>query len=263
VAPNTHAPLLSSLSPLLFPLKMRALPLCAYAFLLQLLCIANRRIVSAFSARQIAFVRQSSFTALQAQNDEATDLLETARRLREQAKSLEDTKREAQQLEQHQQDAIKKEEQQKRNDWKDRYSVEVPILKDMGEEVMERVDFAPRIKGGKSRIICTQAPLPLAIILGQDNESGLITVDELAPEGNGAVVGMIQEGDLLRAVTACQTTMETPTWQLLAGGIGQPKTKRFMFSVDGRSLEEVLNAVGSNRMDVAGRDVILVLERVE
>jgi hypothetical protein len=74
---------------------------------------------------------------------------------------------------------------------------------------------------------------------------------------------MIQEGDVLRAVTACQTTMETPTWQLLAGGIGQPKTKRFMFSVDGRPLEEVLDAVGSNRMDVARRDVVLVVERVD
>ena len=30
-----------------------------------------------------------------------------------------------------------------------RYSAEVPILKDMGEEVMERVDFPPRIKGGE------------------------------------------------------------------------------------------------------------------
>lgn len=74
---------------------------------------------------------------------------------------------------------------------------------------------------------------------------------------------MIQEGDILRAVTACQTTMESPTWQLLAGGIGQPKTKRFMFSVDGRPLEEVLEAIGSNRMDVGNRDVVLVLERVD
>jgi GTP cyclohydrolase II len=243
---------------------MRALS-CAHALLLQLLCVAKCCLVSAFSARQFSFVHQRSSTSviLQAQNDETNDLLEKARRLREQAKDLEDTKREAQQLEQQQRDTIKKEEQQQRNEWKGRYSVVVPILKDMGEEVMERVDFAPRIKGGKSRIICTEAPLPLGIVLGQDNESGLITVDELAPDGNGAVVGMIREGDLLRAVTACQTTMETPTWQLLAGGIGQPKTKRFMFSVDGRPLEEVLNAVGSNRMDVAGRDVILVLERVE
>ena len=34
-----------------------------------------------------------------------------------------------------------------------RYSAEVPILKDMGEEVMERVDFPPRLKGGKYIIL--------------------------------------------------------------------------------------------------------------
>ena len=83
----------------------------------------------------------------------------------------------------------------------------------------------------------------------------------MAPDGNGDSAG-IKQGDVLRAITACQTTMETPTWQLIAGGIGQPKTKRFMYSVDGRPLEEVLDAVGSNRMDVQGRDVWLVLERM-
>ena len=57
--------------------------------------------------------------------------------------------------------------------------------------------------------------------------------------------------------------MSTPTWQLIAGRIGQPKTKRFIYSVDGRPLEEVLEAVGSNRMDPEGRDVWLVLERMD
>jgi hypothetical protein len=36
-----------------------------------------------------------------------------------------------------------------------------------------------------------------------------------------------------------------------------------MFSVDSRPLEEVLNAIGSNRMDAQGRDVWLVLERMD
>ena len=87
-------------------------------------------------------------------------------------------------------------------------------------------------------------------------------MDEVVPNGNGDIAG-IRTSDVLRAITACQTTMETPTWQLLAGGIGQPKTNRFMYSVDGRPLEEVMNAIGSNRMDPEGRDVWLVLERVE
>ena len=115
---------------------------------------------------------------------------------------------------------------------------------------------------GKSRIVAVQAPLPLGLVLGEEaSRPGITSVDDVDPNGNGASAG-VKQGDIVRAITACQTTMETPTWQLLAGGIGQPKTKRFMYSVDGRPLEEVLNAVGSNRMDVQGRDVWLVLERM-
>jgi hypothetical protein len=115
---------------------------------------------------------------------------------------------------------------------------------------------------GKSRIIALQAPLPLGLILGEEaSKPGVTCVDEADPNGNGANVGVMQ-GDIVRAITACQTTVETPTWQLIAGGIGQPKTKRYMYSVDGRPLEEVLMAVASNRMDPQGRDVWLVLERM-
>ena len=103
--------------------------------------------------------------------------------------------------------------------------------------------------------------MPLCIILGEDEDiQGAIRVDEVADGGNGKVSG-VKEGDLLRACTACQATMERPTWQLLAGGVGQPKTKRFMYSTDDRPFEEVMDAVGSNRMDPEQRPVILVLER--
>jgi hypothetical protein len=116
---------------------------------------------------------------------------------------------------------------------------------------------------GKSCIVTVQAPLPLGLILSEElSTPGLIYVDSLSPDGNGSNAG-VQEGDVLRAITACKVTMESPTWQLLAGGIGRPKTKRFMYVVDGRPLEEVLDAVGSNRMDSLGRDVWLVLERME
>ena len=102
----------------------------------------------------------------------------------------------------------------------------------------------------------------MGLVLGEDaSRPGVTSVDYVDPNGNGELAG-VKQGDIVRATTACQTTMETPTWQLLAGGIGQPKTKRFVYLVDGRPLEEVLNAVGSNRMDVQGRDVWLVLERM-
>jgi len=199
-------------------------------------------------------------------NDETDNLLEKARRLREEVSAIESSKMEIQMEKDAKEQARKMEElemQKQKDNQRMRYSAEVPILKDMGEEVMERVDFPPRLKGGKSRIVAVQAPLPLGLVLGEDDSMpGLTSVDEVAPDGNGASAG-VKQGDILRAVTACQATMETPTWQLLAGGIGQPKTKRFMYSVDGRPLEEVLGAVGSNRMDAQGRDVWLVLERID
>jgi hypothetical protein len=114
---------------------------------------------------------------------------------------------------------------------------------------------------GNSRIEVCTALLPLGIILGESEEfPGAVCVDEVMGESNGEIAG-VKEGDLLRACTACQVTMETPTWQLMVGGIGVPKTKRFMFSVDGRPFEEVMNAVASNRMDPDERPVVLVLER--
>ena len=204
-------------------------------------------------------------TALRSGGSSGTDdLLEKARRLRDEVSQIESSKAKRQrEEEEREQDRLNEEKAalRQKNEQRLRYSAEVPILKDMGEEVLERVDFPPRLKGGRSRIVRIQAPLPLGLVLGQDGAlPGLTTVDEVAEEGNGANAG-VQENDIVRAITATQTTMETPTWQLLAGGIGQPKTKRFMYSVDGRPLEEVLAAIGSNRMDPDGRDVWLVLER--
>jgi len=57
--------------------------------------------------------------------------------------------------------------------------------------------------------------------------------------------------------------MEQPTWQLMLGGIGQPKTTRMMYSCDGKPLEEILGAISSNTMDPQQRDVWLVIERYD
>ena len=89
---------------------------------------------------------------------------------------------------------------------------------------------------------------------------GGAVVDEVTPDSNGEKAGL-QKGDLVRAVTACQMTMETPTWQLIAGGIGIPKTTRFMYSVDHRPFDEVLSAVASNRQDPQQRPMVIVVER--
>ncbi|KAL7536261.1 hypothetical protein ACHAXR_007029 [Thalassiosira sp. AJA248-18] len=234
---------------------------------LALVVLSNASInVVAFSRPHSSAIRVRQPLFSSNNNDDTNDLLEKARKLRQEVSAIESSKLEIQKendAKEQEQQAIEREAQMQKNQQRMRYSAEVPILKDMGDEVMERVDFPPRLKGGKSRIVAVQAPLPLGLVLGQEvSMPGLTSVDEVAPDGNGASVG-IKQGDIVRAITACQTTMETPTWQLLAGGIGQPKTKRFIYSVDGRPLEEVLDAIGSNRMDVQGRDVWLVLERVD
>jgi hypothetical protein len=132
---------------------------------------------------------------------------------------------------------------------------------------MERCDFPPRLVSGEngtlSRIIAVQANLPLGITLGQrEDMPGFTTVDDVAKGSNGELAG-VKVGDLLRACTATQFTMDMPTWQLLAGGIGRPKTTRMMFSADGVSFEKVMEAIISNSMDPEGRPTWLVLERMD
>jgi len=196
--------------------------------------------------------------------DSSNGNLEEARRLREKAQRL----KEEAQARQNEKDLISKAEkiqieqiQKEKLDRKSRYSVEIPILKADGSTEFEIVEFAPKLPMNKSRITACQAYLPLGLILGEDEEN-LHRVDEVAKGGNGEASG-VHVGDILRAVTACQVTMEAPTWQLIAGGIGQPKTKRFMFSVDGVPFEQVMKAVVSNRMDPENRPLWLVLETPE
>eukprot|EP00565_Helicotheca_tamesis_P009682 CAMPEP_0185731084 /NCGR_PEP_ID=MMETSP1171-20130828/11858_1 /TAXON_ID=374046 /ORGANISM="Helicotheca tamensis, Strain CCMP826" /LENGTH=263 /DNA_ID=CAMNT_0028400269 /DNA_START=49 /DNA_END=840 /DNA_ORIENTATION=+ len=189
--------------------------------------------------------------------EEATKLRELASILRGEVSEFEKSKANEEQKEKEEQESIRQEKIATR----ERYSAEVPILKGDGMTVLERVDFPPRLGKEKSFIQAVKAPLPLGLILGEhETIPGAIRVDEIDESGNGHSVG-VRVGDLLRACTACQVIMETPTWQLLAGGIGQPKTKRFMYGTDGRPFEEVMDALGSNRMDPDGGDVWLVIER--
>lgn len=152
------------------------------------------------------------------------------------------------------------EEQEAQQVLRERYSAVVPILKPNGETVEERVSFPPIYNDGSFIATC-EASLPLGLILGESELFAATTVvDELAPGSNAEAAG-VQIGDIVRAFTACRLEMTMPTWQVLAGGIGVPKTKRFMYSADGRPFEEVMEAVASNRQDPAERPMLLVLER--
>mmetsp|Transcript_20718 Transcript_20718/g.57562 ORF Transcript_20718/g.57562 Transcript_20718/m.57562 type:complete len:304 (+) Transcript_20718:210-1121(+) len=216
-------------------------------------------------------------------SDSSEELREKAAALRREVEAFEATK-------QQQRDALDQQaaaEQQERQERRLRYSAEVPILKGDGTVSMERCDFPPRLVRADdadadgdgdadaqplSEIFAFQAPLPLGIVLGQEEYDASpsrsyettppITVDDLAESGNAFRAG-IRSGDILRACTACQVTMEQPTWQLLVGGIGRPKTTRMMVGTDDKALEQVLETIASNGMDPEERAVWLVVERPE
>jgi hypothetical protein len=189
--------------------------------------------------------------------DVARELRERAEQLRQQVASFEREKEQAAKAERQQQEKDLQEKQVVRN----RYSAQVPIRKSDGTTVVEQVDFSPWWPQGTSQILTCDASLPLGIILGESEDfRGLIVVDEVGEGSNGALAG-VQVGDIVRACTACQAIMKAPTWQILAGGIGMPETCRFMYNIDGRPFEEVMQAIGSNRMDPEQRPVLLVLER--
>ncbi len=203
---------------------------------------------------------------MNASNDDKSEILRrTAEQLRREIAEFQQQKEFAKQREElAQQQLLQKQEEERLQ-----YSAVLPIAKPDGSEVIERVFFRPwwskEAEFPSSMIItCEVASLPLGVLLGEHIQLvGAIAVDEiLQDDGFGARAGL-QVGDLVRACSACRVEMERPTWQLLAGGIGRPKTRRFMYDVDRRPLEEVLEAIRSNRLDPEQRRIILVLERLK
>lgn len=83
---------------------------------------------------------------LAATEDEAERMKKEAERIRAEIASFERQKAEAVQKEIQEQEQIKLAQQKKRL----QYSAQVPILKGDGGTVVERVDFAPRVKDGTS-----------------------------------------------------------------------------------------------------------------
>ena len=129
-----------------------------------------------------------------------------------------------------------------------------------------RVASEPR-SDGSAQLIKFEVEVPCGVILQESDDAGgrPIVVVGAVGEGSNAEAAGLRPGDILRATSAVRQQMEMPTWQLLGGGIGRPKTFRFIFGADldakpARDFEEVLGAVGSNRLDPQGRPAILVVE---
>jgi hypothetical protein len=226
-------------------------------FLLALVCLPGNIFAWLPSSQSTAPIRLSE-TALFASNEDAQKLREEAERLRQEISSFEKQKETLQQEERSKLEAETRTKQALR----ERYSAIVPILKPDGSTANERCDFQPKSAANSFITVC-EATLPLGIILGESEVfPGTVSVDEVADGSNGDLAG-IRVGDLVRATTACRMEMVLATWQVIAGGIGIPKTKRFMYSVDNRPFEEVMDALGSNRLDPENRPAFLVIERQE
>jgi hypothetical protein len=222
-----------------------------------LVCLPGNIFAWLSSSQPCASIRLSE-TALFASNEDAQKLRDEAERLRQEISSFQKQKETAAQGERSKLEAEARTKQEVR----ERYSAIVPILKGDGSSANERCDFQPKF-AANSFVTAYEASLPLGIILGESEFfPGTVTVDEVTDGSNGDLAG-IRVGDLVRATTACRMEMVLATWQVIAGGIGIPKTKRFMYSVDNRPFEEVMDALASNRLDPESRPAFLVIERQE
>ena len=61
-------------------------------------------------------------------------------------------------------EVVETEKQMQLDDLRRRYTIIVPILKDMGDEVMERVSFSPIFRGGKIRPFTSHRFEKMAVI---------------------------------------------------------------------------------------------------
>ena len=124
----------------------------------------------------------------------------------------------------------------------------------------------PASTSASTRPIARARPSARRVVRACATAASKVVVVGAVGEGSNAEAAGLRPGDILRATSAVRQQMEMPTWQLLGGGIGRPKTFRFIFGADldakpARDFEEVLGAVGSNRLDPQGRPAILVVER--
>ena len=115
-----------------------------------------------------------------------------------------------------------------------------------------------------SSLLCVRLDMPLGMLLEEEETgalSGAMVVGECLEEGS-AQAGGVREGDVLRATTACSMQMSYPTWQLMMGGVGQPRLQKILFAAQDEPFEKVMAAIASNMREQQGNgQVVLLLER--
>jgi len=141
--------------------------------------------------------------------------------------------------------------------------VSLPLVDN--SEVMWGCDLTPLYDETGSRLMSFTAFLPLGMRLaGQSRpaalppaDADLVVVEEVDLRGEADVLG-IRAGDVLRAVSYVGTGPEPGWLDQMLGAKAMPMKK--VMKCDGRSVEEVTEALQSNRESPDGR-LVLLLER--
>jgi len=95
--------------------------------------------------RQLGKTAYAKYIFQASAEDNVDELKKEADRIRQEIAEFEQEKEQVVINEEKKRQKIKEEKEEVRS----RYAVEVPILKGDGQTVMERVDFPPRLSGGK------------------------------------------------------------------------------------------------------------------
>ncbi len=75
------------------------------------------------------------------------------------------------------------------------------------QDAFTRFTKAQRFAGADDRIV--EIRKPLGLVLNQDDDTGNVYVEIVAPKGNAARTGMVKEGDI---ITMCSATFGDEMW---------------------------------------------------
>jgi hypothetical protein len=155
------------------------------------------------------------------------------------------------------------------------YSEEGPIVVPPDGSIIPRefVPFHGKLIDPHSILITLESYLPLDVAFTENEEDGILLAAIVFDYGHGYRAG-IRWKDRLRAVSA--TKLAPPTSMVGRAGdatdaVAQQQTtttttttktiQRFLYSCDGKHLEDVLAAIESNALDPDRRPILIIVER--
>jgi len=82
------------------------------------------------------------------------------------------------------------------------------------KDVFSRFTKAQRYAGADDRVV--ELKRPLGLVLNEDDDTGNVYVELIAPRGNAARTGLIKEGDI---ITMCSATFGDEMWSCRGAGL--------------------------------------------